>query len=734
MSNPNEGIPIEKNVQYNDPSGNVINVNVNKQKMIENQIANQISEKKMDEEQNNDIIDLTKEDKKDDKKMEEETDYKEILLEMEKAEKFQENLDQSNMAVPWIKPELKNEVWKLKKGTIDKQFYTQPVIGRAINIRFSYQNMNREGFKEVGKNEKKREMIEIKKENMILSINKMGEFKESGKISSKNTVKTEIEILLEYKIRYNNEIVYYILTIDKWNVELKRIIEKPYLYPQLAELDDRVSNSYFLPEEYQVKPKRRVFIPMKEYDKNDPEAVKKERLERKKGMEMMNLDFEKRTKEWEKKRSWLLVDIGNRRMKARKEEKERFNKKPKKNISEIREEMKKIGEKKNVIEKEGKEIDMEIIELRKELNSLSAEERLLRRNEINKRINELFNKKRKNIRGVDDEYEQSRYEISEMIGDAKEIEIMPKYEMIKVDTKKYQKGDVGYELFEGKMVMPKEKYEMLKKEREEKEKILEIQEEMAKEWTVEDQNIYNNIKDKLSKSGDLVEIVQKYNDLTDCSEEEAIKVIEIMRLYENDIEYSNDVNENVRRILEKMVEYTNLQKELEIKYGKHEKAKKYLKRYNELKEILMSRNPITENEDEEYSVMEEEGEEQKEGEKKNRAVKWMEQKTGLFLPEFGNYEPTDDYYSTSSELEIKPAGTEVKTRQKEKRVLESEAIIIDINITKGGKGSYINLYVTKDKGYITFVLDKDITEEFKEILRNGTVKQIIYKTYNKKDN
>lgn len=751
---------------YTDNEGNYVPVNKEEQHSIEKQIeerqrmeeeiVNPQPGSRMEEEESNDIIGISKEENKEGKTDMESENYDMVLKEMEKQEEFEKKIKDNNKIVPWLHTAINKTVWK--RGKLDKidgivpegpiLLYQQAAVGRAINIQFSYETSNKMQPIEIKSYEgKKSQGIEFKKEEITKYIGKVGQFNKSEMVSSKEVSKTVIKILIEYKTPRDDYTVYYMMTIDKWSVKISKI--KEVINPMLNEdLSDRT----FLPDEYKNEPKEfniRMYKKAK-FTMLDPYPYVQTEEEMKKNYRprpptrveyyyKIPEEIQERRNKWLEKRKELLNDIRAER------EKKRKSVKPRKRFSDIKGELMKLEEKKKII----KEYDDGARQLEKELikidmskddstltpkeKELAVQKRFNRKEEIREKVREI-NKKR------NEEFENSkvmrrnerriREEFLESIKDEEEIDMMPKYEMLKVDMKKYKKGDVyGYTLSEDKVNMTKERYEDLKRERDERMKYFEMQEEIRKSWTEQESNLHAMITNLLNQSGELVEIMRRHNDLNECDEQEMEKVINILSLYQGYVEFEGGPNEIAQKVLEKMEELEKQKEELEKKYEDVKRAHKYVERYNAIKEELERGDNIREQEGEEYSIMEEDDEEGNDKSEKNRAVQWAEQKTDLFIPEMLGYTETDDFYSTSNKLEIKPAGTTITNKKGETKKTESETISLDININKGEKKTRIGIFVTKNRGYITVRLDSDATEEFVEILRNGSIKQVIYTSY-----
>lgn len=750
---------------YLDNEGNYITVNEEEQHAIGRQIeerrrmeeenVNPQPGSKMEEEQLNDIIEISKEEKKEGETNMESEIIGEVLKEMEKQEEFEKKIQENNKIVPWLHTTINKTIWKKKKedttnGVVPQgpaQFYKQAAIGRAINIQFSYETINKYKQIEIKSYEgKKSQGIEFKKEENIKYIGKTGQFNESEMISSRDVNKTVIKILIEYKTSRDDYPVYYLMTIDKWNVRINKI--KEIIDPMLnRNLGDRT----FLPDEYKNEPKEfniemykknRVTVEYFPYVQTEEEMQRNYRprplITREQYYKMPDEIQEKKNK-WLEKRKELLNDIKNER------EKKRKSVKPRKRFSDIKNELMTLEEKKKIIKK----YDDGIRQLQKELinidmnkddsglttdeKELAIQKRFSKKEEIKERIKEIKKKRNEEPESkvmINNE-KRIRGEFLESIKDEEEIDMMPKYEMLKVDMKKYKKGNVfGYILSEDKVNMTKERYEDLKQKREERMKYLEMQEEISKSWTEQDINLYAEITNILNQSGELVDIMEKYKDLNDCNDEQDMKkLVSILSLYEKYVNLEDEINEIAKNVLNKMKELQKQKEELEMKYEKVDKANKYIKRYNTIKEELEGGGNIIEEEDEEYSIMEESEGEENDKAKENRAIQWAEQKTHLFIPEMLGYTEADDFYSTSNKLEIKPAGTTITNKKGETKKLENETINLDININKGEKKTRIGIFVTKNKGYITIRLDSGATEEFIEILKNGSIKQVIYTSY-----
>lgn len=710
---------------------------------------------RMEEEESSDIIGISKEGNKEGKTIMENENYDVVLKEMERQEEFEKKIKENNKIVPWLHTSINKTVWKMGKldmidGVVPEgptQFYQQAAIGRAINIHFSYETSNKMQPIEIKSYEgKKSQGIEFKKEEITKYIGKVGQFNESEVISSKNVSKTVIKILIEYRTSRDDYPVYYLMTIDKWNVRINKI--KEVIDPML---DEDLSDRTFLPDEYKNEPKefnigmyKKTAVTINRYSYVQTEEEMKRNYRPKpivitEHYYKMPDEVKEKKNKWLERRKELLEDIKTKR------EKKKKSMKPRKRFSDIKGELMALEEKKKII----KEYDNGIRQLEKELinidmskddskltpeeKQLAIEKRFNHKEEIREKMREIKKKRNEeleNSKVMRKNEKQFRKEFLESIKDEEKIDIMPKYEMLKVDMKKYKKGDVyGYTLSEDKVNMTKERYENLKKEKDERMKYLKMQEEISKSWTEQEGNLHAIVTNLLNQSSELIEIMRRHKDLNECDEQEMEKVINILSLYQGYVEFEGGPNEIAQKVLDKIKELQKQKEELEMKYENVKRANKYVKRYNAIKEELERGNNIREEEGEEYSIMEESEDEGNDKVKENKAVQWAKQKTDLFIPEMLKYTETDDFYSTSNNLEIKPAGTTITNKKGETKELESETINLDININKGEKKTRIGIFVTKNKGYITIRLDSDATEEFIEILRNGSIKQVMYTSY-----
>lgn len=744
---------------YTDNEGNYVSVNKEEQRDIEKQIeerqrmeeevVNPQPGSKMEEE-TPDIIRIDKEKKEEEKSITGNESYDMVLKEIEKKEQLEKRIAEDNKLVPWLYPEVKKSIWRVEKvdGKVpkeDKKFYQQAAVGRAISIKFSYEvSSEMNGIEMKSFEGKTIPGIEFKKEELTKFIKKVGQFNEEETISSKEVSKTVIKILIEYRTSQDKYPVYYLMIIDRWNVRIKKI--KEIVDPMV---DSNLSDLTFLPDEYKNEPKEfdikkykkaRVTIEHLPYVQTEEEMQRNYRprpLVITEQYYKMPDEIQEKKNKWLEKRKELLNDIKTER------EKKKKSIKPRKRLSDIKGDLSVIKENKKIIKKYDKELrqlDKELIkiDLTKDDSKLTPEERELaierryeKKEEIREKMKEIQkerNNKMKEVRAMSEKEKRINKDIVESIKSENEIEILPKYEMLKVEMKRYKKGSVvGYANINDTVNMTKEQYEDLVNEKEERMKYLKMQESIKDSWTDEDRNLHASITEILNGSKELLNIVRAHKDLSNCSEQETEKLIDILALYGNYIDFTGDPNDDVKKVLEKRKELQKQKKDLEKKYEDAVKAQKYVKRYNAIKEELEQGNDIVEQEGEEYSIMEED--EGNDKNKENRAVQWARQKTDLFTPEMMGYTETDDFYSTNNKLEIKPAGTVITNKKGETKKLENEVINLEININKGEKRSYIGIYVTKDKGYITIRLDSDTNEEFVQMLKNGSIKQVTYSSY-----
>lgn len=698
-----------------------------------------------EEPKNQDIVDLTKESKKMEEEKPIDPELNRLLNTIDKEEKReseanerekrrQQRIDQMNLTVPWIEHHKKNEIITVDKNATDKskKFIKIQAIEKYLGVQFRYQMYNKsEKITEIHDDEEiKKESI--KKENQVMRIVKSG-LNEKELIGNKDLKKMEIQFLVEYKVNTDylntDEVpVFYIVTISKWdvNIQIKRLPK--VIYPAEA------SNSYFLPVEYQTKPKefekawkttKSILLPPpEEYDEIDKKTGKKVHKIRRRNpiikskSIVVNEELLNKEIAWERERFRLLNEIKSKRRKKQ------IATKPKKN--DIKEQMEKINKDKEVINKKLIELNAEIAEEGERvvagMEKLGPNDRE-EREQLQKRGNMLIEERNKYYnerKDLDQELNVLKRDYLESIKYETEVSMMPKFEMISVDVEQYAKDDTfGYAKYEGKKTMTVPGYNKMKKRIEKRDKELQRATELvAKGWTQQDSDYYKKIVKFLNDVGDIKDILMKCKtpeDLNKLSDEEVERFVNVLTYFESNeltsgIEFSRspenaDAFKDTQKVLNVLEEMEETKEQMENAHKDLEKYMEYLPNYNKYMEQMQK------------------------GRLQDEGREWIANNPEVLLPKLGKYEKIDeDYYSNSVKLEVNPKGSVVK-RNGEDKELETDVITLDMNVGKGERKSYIGVYLTPEKGYINMKLDEEVDETFKEIMKRGEIKQISCSLY-----
>ena len=696
-----------------------------------------------EEPKNQDIVDLTKENKKMEEEKPVDPDLNRILNTMDKESEAnqrenrrQQRIDQMNLTVPWIEHHKRFNIITVDKNATDesKKFIKIPAIEKYLGVKFRHQIFNKSEVITETLNDEEIKKESIRKENEVMRIVKSG-LNQKELIGNKDLKKIEIQFLVEYKVNtdYLNtdeDPVFYIVTISKWDVNI-RIKRLPMV--EFPEIKD-----FYLPVEYQSEPKefnniwrrkKTIFIPRGEYDRIDKKTGEKVHktwqgspVERTKLI--VNEELLKKKKEWERERDKLMKEIREKRKAKELERKRLMETKPKR--SDIKEKMEKINKRKEVINKELIKLNVEIAEESERV--VAGMEKLgpndkEQREQLQKYANSLVSKKNEYFeeqKELDQDLNVLKRDYSESIKDETEVSMMPKYEMISVDVEQYVKDDTyGYIKYTGKKTMTMPGYDKMKKRIEKRDKELQTAIDLvSRGWSQGDSDYYDKIVKFLKDVGDIKDIIMKCEtpeDLNKLSDEEIERFVNVLTYFESneltkDVEFSRSPEnakafEDAQKIKNVIEEMEETKEKMETFHKDLEKYNEYLPKYDK------------------YMGQMQKGSLQEDGRE------WIKNNPEVLLPKLGEYEKIDDdYYSNSVKLEVTPKGSVVK-RKGEDKELETDVITLDINVGKGEKKSYIGVYLTPEKGYINMKLDEEVDETFKEIMKRGEIKQISCSLY-----
>lgn len=710
MSKPNEGIPMEEN----------------EQKIIENEIVNQILNQ-MEEEQKNDVIDLTKEN---DKKMEEEEkEEKELQHEIERYLKQKEETLENE--IPWL--EFNSEEYTVQyEGTgRNKKKKFIPLIKEIIDMKIKDIDSKTIEHKQGAK----MEYNEIKE-----VLHQKDEIRTKGFgliqfINSKNIKNVELRMLIELRSNdFDEQPVYYQLIINKNEVKInmleesqdmqrmKRSMRMKEFYgpepelPELPEYPERIDLDKYK--------KDKVVIRFSSEELERGEEIRKRILENKKlgndeeverlTKELDNLKKKRRTtiEKYlpENEETKKIIEEAERIDEIRRQNRDKYYKtiaerkkireerKPRKRRDTL-EEIKRIKQINHELEGKIEELKQNYIEISKEpeRDKIDLDNKNQRMNEIEMEIEKVNDNIYNNMNDIKEKERMYKEMIKDVI-ETEQIQMYPVRDMIRLEVDTYIEYEDNKGVFHRNQPNePVIRYMERDEVREMKRKKQEMKEKYKRMEELSNYDLNEEIEERYNYINFILDKVNEFDLITDPEDRQ--KVIEA---FNEEIPKEDGSGYTEEEVSNKIKEFRELKKEIEDVI----EAKGYMEKYNELVEKLNKRKKLKEEE-----------------------IEWLNKNTDILIPDIRNEMKAKDLYKNKCTIELINKNEKRvvnKNGEKEVKKYNENVMIIDFTINKGDDVTFLKLYIIGERIYMTMRCSMKMNENFYTIINQGEIKQITF--------